>query len=141
VFQRNGLLPALDVERLGLAVNLLELPVEGVEAHAAHLFGHQVARQRDDADVVAGRGFDGHDIAAPERKVVDILVVGTAGVFKAHLHDVGRRMLGILLQPRRFVQLETPLARTSFALAAVVAMAESAAAPHVGRCAAAMVLG
>ena len=66
VFEGYGLLPALYVVGLGLAVYLLVFAVEGVEAHAPHLARHHVARERYDADVVSGRGLDGHYVAAAQ---------------------------------------------------------------------------
>ena len=49
-----GLLPALDIVGLGLAVDLLELAIVGVEAHTSHLLGNHIACERDGADIVTG---------------------------------------------------------------------------------------
>ena len=75
MLQCYGLLPTLDVVGACLAVYLLELAIVGVEAHAAHLLRHHVARKRDDADVVAWLCLHGDDVTALKLQVVDILVV------------------------------------------------------------------
>ena len=98
VFEGDGLLPAFDVVGLSLAVDFLVLAVVGGESRAAHLAGHQVARQRDDADVVARRGLDGDDVAPLEVEVVDVLVERAARILEAHLHDVARQVDGIILE-------------------------------------------
>lgn len=130
VFEGDGLLPAFDVVGLGLAVDLPELAVVGVEARAAHLPRDQVARERDDADVVAGRSLHGHDVASFERQVVDILVERAAGVLEAHLDDVARDIDGVLLEPRRLVEFEAAVAGLRFDFGAAVA--EGAAAAYFG---------
>ena len=138
VFEGDGLLPAFDVVGLSLAVDFLVLAVVGGESRAAHLAGHQVARQRDDADVVARRGLDGDDVAPLEVEVVDVLVERAARILEAHLHDVARQVDGIILEPRGFVELEAPLAGERLALGAAVA--EAAAASHFGFAAVFMVV-
>ena len=100
VLQSDGLLPAFDVVGLSLAVDFLVLAVVGGESRAAHLARHQIARERDDADVVAGRSFDRHDVAPLERQVV----------LEAHFENIGRRVWRVLLQPGCFVQFVAPLA-------------------------------
>ena len=66
VLQGYGLLPALDVVGTCLAVYLLKIAVVGVEAHAAHLLGYHIARERDDAYVVAWLSLDSDDVSALE---------------------------------------------------------------------------
>ena len=127
MFERNGLLPAFDVVGLGLAVDLLELPVVGIEPRALHLLGHHVARKRDDADVVPRRGLHGDDVARFERKVVDVLIEGTARVLEAHLEYIGRNMIGIIGEPLRLMELEAPFADGRAALLSAVAEGGAAA--------------
>ena len=130
VLEGDGLLPAFDVVGLGLAVDLAELAVEGVEARAAHLLGHHVARERYDADVVPGRRLDGHDVAALQVEAVDVAVERAARVLEAHLEDIGGDVVGITLHPRRFVEFEAAVAGLGFDVGAVVA--EGAAAAYLG---------
>ena len=130
VLQRDGLLPLFDVVGFGLAVDLLVFAVVGVESRAAHLARHQVARERHDADVVARRRFDGHDVAPFEVEVVDVLVERTAGVLETHLDDVARHVDRVLVEPGRFVELEAPVAEFGFRLRAAVA--KGAPAAHFG---------
>ena len=130
VLQGDSFLPALDVVGLGLAVNLFIFAVVGREARAAHLTRHHVARKRDDADVVARRCLDGHDVALLEGQVVDVLVERTARILEAHLEDVGRHVVRILCEPVRFVELGTAAAGPGFRLGAFVA--EGAAAAYLG---------
>ena len=111
VLQSDGLLPAFDVVGFGLAVNLLEFAVVGVETHAAHLAGYHVARQGDDADVVSRRSFHSDDVAPFQRQIIDVLVVEAPGVLEAHFENIGRRVLRVLLQPGCFVQFVATLAR------------------------------
>ena len=75
VLQRYGLLPALDVVGLGLAVNLLVLAIEGGETRATNLLGNHIARERDDTDVVSGRSLDGHDVATLQIEIIYVLVI------------------------------------------------------------------
>ena len=130
VLQRDGLLPLFDIVGFGLAVDLLVFAVVGVESRAAHLARHQVARERHDADVVARRRFDGHDVAPFEVEVVDVLVERTAGVLETHLDDVARHVDRVLVEPGRFVELEAPVAEFGFRLRAAVA--KGAPAAHFG---------
>ena len=130
VFQFDGFLPLLDVVGLGFAVYLLEFAVEGVESRAAHLARHQIARERNDADVVAGRSFDRHDVAPLERQVVDILVECAAGVLETHFDDVGRKVFWVLFEPCGLVEFETSVAEFGFAFR--TAVAEGAAAAYFG---------
>jgi len=130
VLQGDGLLPFFDVVGLGLTVDLAVFAVEGVEARAAHLPRHEVARERHNADVVARRCLDGHDVAPFEGQLVDILVERAAGVLEAHLDDVGRHVDRILVEPRGFVELEAAVAEPGLAFRAAVA--ESASAAHFG---------
>ncbi len=127
VLQGDGLLPPLDVVGLGLAIDFLVLAVVRSEARAAHLPGHHVARERDDAYVVARRSLDRHDVALFEGKVVDVLVERTARILEPDLEDIGRHVVGILLQPIGLVQLETPAARLCLGLVALVAKGAAAA--------------
>ena len=130
VLEGDGLLPAFDVVGLGLAVDLPVFAVVGVEARAAHLPRHQVARHRDDADVVSGRGLHGDDVADLQRQVVDVLVERAPRVLEAHLHDVGGFVDGVALEPRRLVELEASVAGPGLDL--VAALAEGAAAADFG---------
>ena len=130
VLQRDGLLPAFDIVGFGLAVDLLELAVAGVESRAAHLARHQIARQRNDADIVAGRGLDRHDIAAFQRLVGRILIERPARILEAHLDDIVGQLGRIARQPRGFVQFEAAVGhlRLTFGFA----VAEAAAASDLG---------
>ena len=110
VFEGNGLLPTLDVVGFGQAVDLLEFAVVGVESNAPHLLGYHVARQGDDADIVAGRCLHGDDVAPFERQVIDVLIVGTAGVFETDFENIGRNVIWIGFHPGRFMQFEASLA-------------------------------
>ena len=126
---RLGPLLRIDIRRYG-TVNLFIFAVVGREARAAHLTRHHVARKRDDADVVARRCLDGHDVALLEGQVVDVLVERTARILEAHLEDVGRHVVRILCEPVRFVELGTAAAGPGFRLGAFVA--EGAAAAYLG---------
>ena len=61
-----------------------------------------------------------------ERKVVDVLIEGTARVLEAHLEYIGRNMIGIIGEPLRLMELEAPFADGRAAL--LSAVAEGAAA-------------
>ena len=110
MFERDGLLPFLDIVGFGLAIDFLELAVLRVEAHPLHLAGDQIARQRDDPDIVAGRRLDGDDVAPPQRQVIHIAVIALARIFEADLENIGRKHLGHILQPIERVQLVATLA-------------------------------
>ena len=124
------LLPLLKVVGACLAVYLLKLAVVGVEARASHLLSHHVARERDDAYVVAWRRLNSHNVATLELKVVDILVVRAACIFEAHLENVGRDIVGILLQPVGLVELVATL--RSYSIELIFAVAEAAATTQLG---------
>ena len=54
-----------------------------------HLQGHKRAGERYGADVVAGRGFDGHHVAFLQVKVIVVAEITLAGVLKLHFHEIG----------------------------------------------------
>ena len=132
MLESDGLLPLLDVIRLGLAVNLLELAVLRIEAHAAHLPGHHIARQGDDADIMPRSGLYGHDVALLQRETVDILVVSSAGILESHLVYVAGQRVGVIFQPVGHMQFEAALAYASGELLASTA-AKFAAPAHIER--------
>ena len=47
-----------------------------------------------------------HDVTHLELKVVDILVERATGILESYLENIGREVVGILLEPRLFVQTE-----------------------------------
>ena len=110
MFERDGFLPFLDIVGFGLAIDFLELAVLRVEAHSLHLTGDQIARQRDDPDIVTGRRLDGDDVAPSQRQVIHIAVIALARIFEADLENIGRKHLGHILQPIERVQLVATLA-------------------------------
>ena len=130
VLQGDGLLPTLDVVGLGLAVDLAELAVLGVEARAAHLFEDHVARERDDAYVVARSRLDGDDVATLKLQIIDVLVESSAGILEADLEDVALAVLGVALEPILLVELEAPL--LGLGLERFAALDKAAATPHNG---------
>lgn len=62
-------------------------------------------------------------VARFERKVVDVLIEGTARVLEAHLEYIGRNMIGIIGEPLRLMELEAPFADGRAALLSAVAKA------------------
>ena len=129
VLERDGLLPLLDVARLRLAVDLFELAVERVEADALHLACDQVARERDDADVVARGGLHRHDVARFERQVVYVAVETFARIFEAYLENVVGEYFRHAFEP--VGRAELVAARANFGRRLAATAAERAAASHV----------
>ncbi len=101
-----------------------------MKPHAPHLLGYHVARERYDADVVAGRSLDGYDVAPLQIEPVDVLVVGPARILEPHLEDVGGQVVGVALGPLRFVEFEASLYGNHLRFG--FGFAEAASAAHVG---------
>jgi hypothetical protein len=71
----------------------------------------------------------GNDVAALKVKIINVLVVGAACVFEAHLKDIRWDIYGILLQPISLVELVATLRCDSLNLIATVA--EGTSSPHL----------
>ena len=84
LFQRFGFLVLLDVSGACLAVDALDF-CAGFEAGLAHLQRHELAREGNHADVVTGRGFNGHDVSLDQGQVVFVAEITFAGVLELHL--------------------------------------------------------
>ena len=82
-----GFLVLLDVDRPGYAIDALDF-LARLHVGLLHLQRHEAARHGDDADVVARRCFDGHDVALLDGQVVVVTVVSLSCVFELHLHQV-----------------------------------------------------
>ncbi len=106
-FLLEGVGPAVDVGFLGAAEELADALAFGVDAVFAHLQAAEFAGEADDAHVVAGLAFDGHNVALGDLQAVGQTVEVLVVVLEAHLdavegpvgrladagHPVGRRHL------------------------------------------------
>ena len=82
-----GLVVLVHVCLFGQPVDALDV-VFRLEVCLFDLQLDEPSRERDDADVVSGIGFHGHDVAFLERQVVDVVVVALACVLELHFHEV-----------------------------------------------------
>ena len=62
--------------------------VFALEAGFEHLHLGQSACQRDNADVVSGRGFYGDTVTFFDFQVIDVVVISLAGVLELDFHQI-----------------------------------------------------
>ena len=88
VLTTAGFVPFFDVGGAGFAIHALDF-AGALGLCLFHLQGHERSGERDGANVVSGRGFDGNDVAFLEVEMIIVAKISLAGVLKLHLHEIG----------------------------------------------------
>jgi len=105
----DRLLPSLDIEKLGLTVDPLELECLRIDPLALHLTAYDRAFEGHDAEIMAVGCLDDHEVAGLHALTGAIAIYSLAGILETDLEIVLVLFLIDSLKPVIYLQLAASL--------------------------------